>query len=46
MVALVSRGEENTVPEAELELEYGDHLTILGRTEAVDEAMDRLHPHD
>ena len=46
MVALVSRGEENTVPEANLELEYGDHLTILGRTEAVDEAMDRLHPHD
>ncbi|MFB6293414.1 MAG: NAD-binding protein, partial [Halonotius sp.] len=46
MVALVSRGEENTVPEADLELEYGDHLTILGRTEAVDEAMDRLHPHD
>ena len=46
MVALVSRGEENTVPEASLELEYGDHLTILGRTEAVHDAIGQLHPHD
>jgi len=46
IVALVSRDEENTVPEASLELEYGDHLTILGRTEAVHEAIDQLHPHD
>jgi Trk K+ transport system NAD-binding subunit len=46
IVALVSRDEENTVPEASLELEYGDHLTILGRTESVHEAIDQLHPHD
>ena len=46
MVALVSRGEENTVPEANLELEDGDHLTVLGRTDAVHEAIDQLHPHD
>jgi Trk K+ transport system NAD-binding subunit len=46
IVALVSRDEENTVPEASLNLEYGDHLTILGRTEAVHEAIDQLHPHD
>jgi len=46
MVALVSRGEENTVPESSLELECGDHLTILGRTEAVHDAIGQLHPHD
>ena len=46
IVALVGRDEENTVPEASLELEYGDHLTSLGRTEAVHEAIDQLHPHD
>jgi len=46
MVALVSRDEQNTVPEASLEVEYGDHLTILGRTEAVREAIGQLHPHD
>ncbi|TQQ82776.1 potassium transporter [Halonotius terrestris] len=46
MVALVSRGEENTVPETSLELECGDHLTILGQTDAVHEAIGQLHPHD
>lgn len=46
MIALVSRGEENTVPESDFELEYGDHLTVLGRKEAVREAIGMLHPHD
>jgi Trk K+ transport system NAD-binding subunit len=46
MVALVTRDGENTVPEADLEIEYHDHLTILGRTEAVREAFERLHPHE
>jgi Trk K+ transport system NAD-binding subunit len=46
MVALLTRDDENTVPEQDLKLEYGDHLTVLGRIEAVDEAIERLHPHD
>ena len=46
LVALVSRDEKNTVPETTLELEYGDHLTVLGHTEAVREALEQLHPHD
>ena len=46
MVALITRGEENTVPDPTLEIELKDHLTIIGRTESVDEAIGRLHPHD
>jgi Trk K+ transport system NAD-binding subunit len=46
IIALVSRGEENTVPESGFELEYGDHLTVLGRKDAVREAINTLHPHD
>jgi NhaP-type Na+/H+ or K+/H+ antiporter len=46
IIALVSRDGENTVPESDFELEYGDHLTVLGRKEAVREAIDTLHPHD
>jgi NhaP-type Na+/H+ or K+/H+ antiporter len=45
-IALVSRGEENTVPEPDFELAFGDHLTVLGRTDAVRDAIQRLHPHD
>ena len=46
MVALHTRNGENTVPDPDLALEYGDHLTVLGRIDAVDEAMTKLHPHD
>jgi Trk K+ transport system NAD-binding subunit len=46
MIALVTRNEENTVPETTHQLEYGDHLTVLGRTAAVHDAIERLHPHD
>ena len=46
MIALVSRNEENTVPEDSQEVHYGDHLTVLGRTDAVREAISQLHPHD
>jgi NhaP-type Na+/H+ or K+/H+ antiporter/K+/H+ antiporter YhaU regulatory subunit KhtT len=45
-VALVTRDNVNTVPQPDHRLEYGDHLTVLGRTEAVKEAIKRLHPHD
>ena len=46
MIALVSRDEENTVPENSQEINYGDHLTVLGRTDAVHDAISQLHPHD
>ena len=46
MIALVSRGEENTVPETSQDIQYGDHLTVIGRTDSVREAVDQLHPHD
>jgi NhaP-type Na+/H+ or K+/H+ antiporter/Trk K+ transport system NAD-binding subunit len=46
VIALVSRGGENKVPELDFVVESGDHLTVLGRTDAVDEAIKRLHPHD
>ncbi|WP_253738647.1 cation:proton antiporter [Halohasta salina] len=46
MIALVSRGDENTVPETSQEVHYGDHLTVIGRTDSVHEAIERLHPHD
>ena len=46
MIALVSRGDENTVPETSQDIHYGDHLTVIGRTDSVHEAIDRLHPHD
>ncbi|WP_460923417.1 cation:proton antiporter [Salinarchaeum chitinilyticum] len=46
IVALVSRDGENTIPDADFELECGDHLTVLGRTASVHEALEMLHPHD
>ena len=45
LIALVARDGESTVPRGDFELEYGDHITILGRTDAVAEAIDRVHPH-
>jgi len=46
MIALLSREGENTVPEFDNRIEYGDHLTVLGRSDAVKKAIKRLHPHD
>jgi len=46
MIALVTREKENTVPDPELRVEYGDHLTVLGQTQAVKDAIKQLHPHD
>ena len=46
MIALVTRGEENTVPESSQDVQHGDHLTVIGRTDSVREAIDQLHPHD
>jgi len=46
LIALVVRDGESTVPKGDLELEYGDDITIIGQTDAVKEAIERLHPHD
>jgi NhaP-type Na+/H+ or K+/H+ antiporter/Trk K+ transport system NAD-binding subunit len=46
MIALVTRDEENTVPEPDYVVEYGDHITVIGRTEAVKSAIEQLHPHE
>ncbi|MFC3959464.1 cation:proton antiporter [Halovivax cerinus] len=44
LMALVARDGESTVPRGDFELEYGDHITILGQTDAVDEAIEQVHP--
>jgi Trk K+ transport system NAD-binding subunit len=46
LIALVSRDGTSQVPDPEFTLQYGDHITVLGRTEAVREALRRFHPHD
>lgn len=44
LVALVSRGENSQIPTPELTLQHGDHLTFVGRREAVSEAIEQCHP--
>jgi Trk K+ transport system NAD-binding subunit len=39
-LALISRGETNRLPHPDDRLERGDHLTLLGRRDAVREAID------
>ncbi|MDX1747868.1 MAG: TrkA family potassium uptake protein, partial [Halobacteriales archaeon] len=46
LLALVSRDGENQVPSPAFTLQHGDHLTFLGRRDAVREAIDWCHPHD
>jgi NhaP-type Na+/H+ or K+/H+ antiporter len=46
LIALVGRDGDSQVPERDVELEYGDHVTVLGRKEAVKQALERFHPHD
>jgi NhaP-type Na+/H+ or K+/H+ antiporter len=43
-LALVSRNGENRIPDPEMALEEGDHLTVIGRKQAVHEAIDQVHP--
>jgi NhaP-type Na+/H+ or K+/H+ antiporter len=45
-LALISRNDENLVPDADVTVEQGDHVTFLGQRDAVEEAVDRFHPHD
>lgn len=44
LIALVSRNGESKIPEPDATLEHGDHLTFVGRREAVHEAIERCHP--
>jgi NhaP-type Na+/H+ or K+/H+ antiporter len=45
LIALVGRNGNNQVPNGEFTLEHGDHITVLGRQEAVSEALSQFHPH-
>ena len=46
IVAVIGRGGGSHVPDADEELEYGDHITFIGEQEAVRQAMKRFHPRD
>ncbi|WP_259372637.1 cation:proton antiporter domain-containing protein [Halostella salina] len=46
LIALVGREDDHHVPDGDFTLRQGDHITFLGRTEAVHEALERCHPHD
>ena len=43
LIALVSRTGDSQIPNPELTLERGDHLTFVGRREAVHEAIEQCH---
>jgi NhaP-type Na+/H+ or K+/H+ antiporter len=43
-LALVSRNGENNIPEPDLTLEEGDHVTVIGRREPVSQAIEQVHP--
>nr|WP_188879856.1 cation:proton antiporter [Halarchaeum grantii] len=45
IIALVGREGENSVPSEDFTLQMGDHLTFLGRKEAVREAITLCHPN-
>ena len=44
LIALVSRDGDSQIPDPELTLQRGDHLTFVGRRDAVHEAIERCHP--
>ncbi len=44
LIALVSRGGNSQIPEPDLTLQHGDHLTFVGRREAVHDAIEQCHP--
>lgn len=44
LIALVSRDGESQIPERDLTLDYGDHLTFVGRRDAVHKALEQCHP--
>ncbi|WP_435155475.1 cation:proton antiporter domain-containing protein [Haladaptatus sp. DFWS20] len=44
LIALVGRNGETSVPSEDFTLQQGDHITFLGRREAVRNAIDLCHP--
>lgn len=46
IVAMIGREGSSHVPDGDTVLERGDHVTFLGRKDAVREAIRRFHPHD
>ena len=46
IIAETGRGSDAHVPEPDEEIEYGDHVTFLGDSDAVNRAVKRFHPHD
>lgn len=44
LIALVSRDGDSQLPESDLTLQEGDHLTFVGRQEAVHKALEQCHP--
>ncbi|WP_276299301.1 NAD-binding protein [Halorussus lipolyticus] len=44
LIALVGRDGDTEVPEEDFTLQHGDHITFLGRKEAVRQAISRCHP--
>ncbi|WP_259518097.1 cation:proton antiporter [Halanaeroarchaeum sp. HSR-CO] len=43
IIALVSRGDENKMPDSDFTLQRGDHLTFVGQRDAVKEAIESCH---
>jgi NhaP-type Na+/H+ or K+/H+ antiporter len=46
LIALVGRAGDSEVPDPDRRLEHGDHITVVGRRDAVREAIEFCHPHD
>ena len=44
LIALVSRNGDSQIPEPDLTLQHGDHLTFVGRRDAVHSAIQQCHP--
>ncbi|MDG5777032.1 cation:proton antiporter [Haloarculaceae archaeon H-GB2-1] len=44
LIALVSRDGNSQIPEPDLTLQHGDHLTFVGRRDAVHSAIEQCHP--
>jgi len=44
LIALLSRDGESRIPDPEFTLQHGDHLTFVGRREAVHRALRQCHP--
>ncbi|MDY6777871.1 MAG: cation:proton antiporter [Candidatus Nanohaloarchaea archaeon] len=45
IIAMVTKDGENLTPTPDCQLEEGDHITFIGRKDAVREAVEQYHPH-